>query len=174
LAAAAPAAAPPVVLQWTASTGWQDAATQPPSLTAADQLVSAVAEPGGDVWFGGSANNSANGTSPLTAEWNGSIWSVKQLPGKASSATWALGAMAPDGTGGIWALAENGNNGAEHIWHLHGASWSQVKPAFGKHQWALLALALVPRTHSVWAVGAQEAGKSGANGFIAVDGPLPR
>jgi hypothetical protein len=173
LRAAASAAAPPVVLQWTASSGWQDAATQP-SLAATDQLVSGVAEPNGDVWFGGSARNSAQGTSPLTAEWNGSIWSVKHLPGKASSAAWQLGAMAPDGTGGIWALAEDSISGSEHIWHLHGAGWSQVKPAFGKHKWALLALALVPRTHSVWAVGAVEAGKSGANGFIAVDGPLPR
>jgi len=166
-------AASQVVLRWTAKTGWRDAAQQP-RLTATDQLVSGVAQPGGHVWFGGSADNSANGTSPLTAEWNGSSWSVSDLPGKASSANWQLTTMAPDGTGGIWALADDSNNDAERIWHLHGASWSQAKAAFGKHPWVLEALALVPRTHSVWAAGVVQEGKSGADGLIAVDGALPR
>jgi hypothetical protein len=173
LAAAAPAAAPPVVLQWTPSAGWHKAAQQP-TLAVTDLLVSAVAEPGGEVWFGGSADNSAKGASPLTAEWNGTSWAVTDLPGKASSADWQLASMAPDGTGGIWALAANEITGAERIWHLHGTTWSQFSPAFGKRRWILEALALVPGTHSVWAVGTVRAGKSGANGLIAVDGPLPR
>jgi hypothetical protein len=174
-AASDSAAASQVVLHWTAKTTWQDAAQQP-NLAATDQLVSAVAEPNGDVWFGGSANNTANGTTPLTAEWNGSSWSVSDLPVRASSAEWQLIAMTPDGSGGIWALAQDGNTAAERIWHLHGASWSQVRPAFGKHPWALVALALVPRTHTVWAVGAVLIGKASkgtADGLIAVDGPLP-
>jgi hypothetical protein len=172
-AASSPATAP-VVLQWTSTSGWQDAAQQP-ALTASDQLVSAVAEPGGHVWFGGSATNSAKGRSPLAAEWNGTSWSAKDLPGKASSADWSLDSMAPDGTGGIWAVAANGTSGAERIWHLHGATWSQARPSFGKHHWVLEALALVPGTHSAWAVGAvQGRSKSSVNGLIAVDGPLPR
>jgi hypothetical protein len=175
LRAASSAATAPVVLQWTSKSGiWKDAAKQP-TLAATDQLVSAVAEPGGHVWFGGSASNSANGTSPLTAEWTGTSWSVKDLPGKASSADWELGSMAPDGTGGIWALAENNASGAERIWHLHGTTWAQARPAFGKHAWILEALAVVPGTHSVWAVGAvQGRSKSSVNGLIAVDGSLPR
>ncbi|HTZ94134.1 MAG TPA: hypothetical protein VMB74_17220 [Streptosporangiaceae bacterium] len=171
--AAAAAATPPVVLQWTASTGWQQAADQP-SLATSDQLTSVVAEPDGDVWLGGSADNSAKGTSPLTAEWNGTSWSVSDLPGKATSADLQLLTMAPDGTGGIWALALNGSTGAERIWQLHGATWSQAKPAFGKRAWVLTALALVPGTHSVWGAGAVEATKSTADGLIAVDGALPR
>ena len=171
LRAASSTATAPVVVQWTGSS-WQDAAQQP-ALAATDQLVSAVAEPGGNVWFGGSAKNSAKGTSPLTAEWNGTAWSVKDLPGKASSAAWEIGSMAPDGTGGIWALVANTN--AERIWHLNGATWSQAKPAFGKHAWVLEAVAVVPGTHSAWAVGAvQGRTKSSANGLIAVDGSLPR
>jgi hypothetical protein len=173
-AASDSAAASQVVLHWTRKKGWQDDAAQQPSLAATDLLVSAVAEPNGDVWFGGSANNTANGTTPLTAEWNGSSWSVSGLPVRASSAEWQLIAMTPDGSGGIWALAQDSNTAAERIWHLHGASWSQVRPAFGKHPWALVALALVPRTHSVWGVGAVLSAKSSVNGLIAVDGPLPR
>jgi len=171
LRAASSTATAPVVVQWTGKS-WQDAAKQP-TLAATDQLVSAVTEPGGDVWFGGSADNSAKGTSPLTAEWNGTAWSVKDLPGKASSAKWEIGSMAPDGTGGIWALVAN--TSAERIWHLHGTTWSQAKPAFGKHAWILEAVAVVPGTHSAWAVGAvQGRTKSSANGLIAVDGSLPR
>lgn len=172
------AATPPVVLQWTARTGWQDAAQQP-HLHTSDQLISAAAEPDGDVWFGGSAKNKAKGTTPLGAEWNGTRWSVKDLPMRATSAKWQLSAMTPDGTGGIWALAPAGNRGTERIWHRHGAIWSQVRPAFGRHRWLLAALALVPRTHSVWAVGAVPSSKLTArnltaNGLIAVYGPLPR
>jgi hypothetical protein len=174
LRAASSAATAPVVLQWTSKSGWQDAAQQP-ALAATDQLVSAVAQPGGHIWFGGSADNSANGTSPLTAEWNGTAWSVSGLPGKASSAGWEVASMAPDGTGGIWALAANNTSGAERIWHLHGTTWSQARPAFGKHAWILESLAVVPGTHSAWAVGAvQGRSKSSSNGLIAVDGPLPR
>lgn len=174
LRAAAPAAAPPVVLQWT-SAGWQDAAPQP-NLTASDQLTSGVAEPNGDVWFSGSASNSANGTSPITTQWNGTSWSpVSDLPGKASSADVQVVAMAPDGTGGIWALVVNSSTGAERILHQHGTTWSQVRPAFGKHRWELVGLALVPRTHSVWGVGAvQGSSRSSVNGLIAIDGRLPR
>jgi hypothetical protein len=174
LRAARSAATAPVVLRWTSRSGWRDAARQP-TLAATDQLISAVTEPGGHVWFGGSADNSAKGTSALTAEWTGTGWSVKGLPGKASSADWEVASMAPDGTGGIWALADNNASGAERIWHLHRTTWSQVRPAFGKHQWVLEALTMVPRTRSVWAVGVvQGSSKSSANGLIAIDGPLPR
>jgi hypothetical protein len=172
-AASDSAASSQVVLHWTAKTGWQDAAQQP-NLNLTDQLVTGVAERDGHVWFGGSANNSANGTSSLTAEWNGTSWSVSDLPGKASSALWQLEAMTPDGAGGIWALAQDSNSGAERIWHLQGANWSQARPHFGKHPWDLEALALVPRARSVWAVGAVEVSKSSVKGLIAVDGPLPR
>ena len=167
------AAAAPVVVQWTSSAGWQDAAQQP--FTASDQVTSGLAEPNGDVWFGGSAGNSANGTSPLTAEWNGTGWSVADLPGKASSADVPVAAMAPDGTGGIWALTVNDSAEVDRIWHRHGTTWSEVKPAFGKHRWELIALALVPRTHSVWGVGGvQGSSKSSVNQLIAIDGRLPR
>lgn len=106
---------------------------QQPKVAATDQLASALREPGGQVWFGGSADNSAKGTSSLTAEWNGTSWAVKDRPGKASSADWQLASIAPDGTGGIRALAMNKTSGAERIWHLHGTTWPQARPAFGKH-----------------------------------------
>jgi hypothetical protein len=166
---------PPVVLQWKAGS-WREASKQP-SLRSTDQLSSAAAEPNGDVWFGGSANNKKKGTTPLAAEWNGSTWSVKDLPTRATSADWNLGAMTQDGSGGIWALAEASSGQTAQIWRLQRGSWSHVSAAFGKRRWTLLALALVPRTRSVWGVGAVLVGKSSsgtADGLIAVDGSLPR
>ena len=91
-----------------------------------------VSEPDGDVWFGGSAENKAKGTTPLAAEWNGTGWSVSDLPARVSSADWRMVAMTPDGTGGIWAVAEDNNTGTDRIWHLHRTTWSPVSPAFGK------------------------------------------
>jgi hypothetical protein len=166
---------PPVVIHWTGS--WETASPQP-SLTATDQLTSAVAEPNGDVWFGGSANNKKKGTTPLAVETNGTVWSpVKDLPMRATSADWELGAMTPDGSGGIWALAQADSGQTAQIWRLHRGSWSRVSPAFGKRRWTLFALALVPRTRSVWAVGAVLIGKASsgtADGLIAVDGSPSR
>lgn len=164
----------PVVLQYTASAGWHVAAVQPP-LAATDQLSSAVADPGGTVRFGGSAQNTANGAMPIVAKWNGAKWSVTELLPRASSDDWQVASMTADGHGGVWALIQDNKTGATRIWHqAHGGVWGPVRPAFGKHQWALLALAQVPRTRSVWAVGAVQASKSTANGLIAVTGPLPR
>ena len=168
----APVAGPPVVLEWTPATGWQDAATQP-TLVTGDQLSSVTAEPGGDIWFGGSRSNTAKGTTPLTAEWNGTTWSVAALPTAASKARWALASMAPDGSGGLWAVAAADNRQTQRLWHLHGTTWSQTTPNFGKQEWELQALAQVPHTSSVWAVGATRRGSS-ADGLIGIDGPTPR
>jgi hypothetical protein len=163
---------PPVVLEWTSATGWQDAATQP-ALATGDQLSTVAARPNGDVWFGGSRSNSAKGTTPLAAEWNGTTWSVAALPAAASTADWTLASLAADGTGGLWAIASADNRGTQRLWHLHGGTWSQVTPNFGKHEWDLEALAQVPHTSSVWGVGATRRGSS-ADGLIGIEGPTPR
>jgi hypothetical protein len=170
--ASSAASAAPVVLQWTGST-WQQAAEQP-ALSGSDEITSAAAEPNGDIWIGGSATNKAGGTTPVAAEWDGTAWSsVSDLPMKASSADWQLEAMAPDGSGGLWALAFS-SSGSGRIWQLTGSKWSTASTSFGKHEWALLAVTLVPGTRSAWAAGALRESKSGADGLIAVTGALPR
>jgi hypothetical protein len=167
-----PVAGPPVVLKWTTATGWQQPAEQP-TLAAGDQLSTVAAGPNGDVWFGGSTNNSAKGTTPLAAEWNGTAWTVAALPAAPSAANWALSSLVPDGSGGLWAVAAADNRDTQRLWHLHGSTWSQVTPNFGKHEWVLEALAQVPHTGSVWGVGATRRGSS-ADGLIGIDGPTPR
>jgi hypothetical protein len=167
-----PVAGPPVALHWTPGTGWQQPAQQP-TLTAGEQLSSVAAEPNGDVWFGGSAPNTAKGSTPLAVEWNGTAWSVAGLAVPATRADWGLATISPDGTGGAWAIGQASNRNTEQLWHLHGTTWSRVTPAFGTRPWVLIALALVQHSHSLWAVGAIKHGGS-ADGMIAVDGPTPR
>ena len=59
--------------------------------------------------------------------------------------------MARDGAGGLWGVTVAGDvkGEPERLWHLTGATWSQVKPAFGNRQWILTQLAAVPGTSSV-------------------------
>jgi hypothetical protein len=164
--------AQPLVVRWTPKSGWHQPASQP-TLGAGGTLSSITTEPGGAVIAGGSASNTAMGTTPLAADWAGGKWIVASLPVSATAAKWELGVLSPDGSGGAWAFAEATNRNTEQLWHLHGGTWSRVAPGFGTRPWLLLALALVPGTHSVWAVGAiQHAGT--AAGLIAIDGPTPR
>ncbi|MGO8956541.1 MAG: hypothetical protein ACLQFR_04095 [Streptosporangiaceae bacterium] len=163
----------PLVLHWTATTGWRQAEVQP-VLPAGANLTSVVAESDGAVWIGGSVKNGAKGTTAFVAKWTNAAaaWTLARLGG-ASPGKWGLSEMAPDGRGGIFALAITVKGEPERLWHLAGATWSQVKPAFGKHEWILEQLAAVPGTSSVWAVGALKDGNS-ADGLIAIDGPTPR
>jgi hypothetical protein len=162
------------VLHWTAKAGWQQAAVQP-ALPAGANLTSVLAEPGGTVWIGGSVKNGAKGTTAFAAKWTpaAKTWTLAHLGG-ASPGKWELVDMAASGRGGIWAvaLAKNVKGQPERMWRLTGASWSQVTPAFGRHEWYLAQLATVPGTDSVWGVGALKVGRS-ADGLVAIAGPTP-
>jgi hypothetical protein len=166
------------VLHWGPKGGWRPAAVQP-VLPAGGVLTSLLAGAKGSVWLGGGVPNSKKGMTELAASWNGksTAWSVTTLPAAASSVQFSIVRMAAADGGGIW--AEGGNEGgsgpAARLWHLSGGKWSAVKPDFGKGPWALLQLAPVPHTDSMWGVGISEVGKSKtAKGIIAVDGPTPR
>jgi hypothetical protein len=165
----------PLVLHWTATTGWQQAAVQP-VLPAGANLTAVVAEPDGTVWIGGSVKNGAKGTTAFAAKWikAGSAWTLTRLGG-ASPGKWALADMVLDGRGGIFGLAValNVKGEPERLWQLTGSTWSRVTPNFGKHEWILTQLASVPGTASVWGVGALKVGNS-EDGLIAIAGPTPR
>jgi hypothetical protein len=164
----------PLVLHWTAKAGWQQSAVQP-VLPAGANLTSVLTEPGGTVWIGGSVKNGVKGTTAFAAKWTPAApaWTLARLGG-ASPGKWDLADMAADGHGGIWgaALAANVKGQPGRLWHLSGATWSQVTPNFGAHEWILTQLAAVPGTASVWGVGALRAAKS-TDGLIAIEGPAP-
>jgi hypothetical protein len=157
------------VLHWTSAAGWTEPAQ--PVLPAGAELGSVLTESNGTVLAGGSEKNSHKGTTPLAATWNGKTWAVRVLP-DSSSAKWTLTSLAADGRG-AWAIAYASNRESSQLWRLSGSSWSNVKPAFGKHAFALVQLAAVPGTSSDWAAGALKEG-NGALAMIAVAGPTPR
>jgi hypothetical protein len=167
------AAAPPAVVRWSGSS-W---ATVQPALTvlpANSNLTSVLASSSGTVWIGGGATNSKKGTSEFTAELSDSAWTLGSLSAPADKADYFLSGLVPDGSGGIWGLAESTALGKPRLWHLtSGATkWSTVAASFGKSQQGLLQLAQVPRTKSVWGVGAVEVGKA-VDGLFALYGATP-
>lgn len=163
------AASTPSVAHWNGK-AWAAAPVQP-TLPAGATLTSILAARGGHVWIGGAATNVKGGTTELAAELAGSTWNVSTLSATASGRDFALTSMAPDGHGGIWAIGGDLTAASVRIWHFTGGAWTG--PTFGSFKRILFQLAAVPRTSSVWGVGAVPRG-AGADGLIALVGPTPR
>lgn len=160
--------ATPAVLQWTARSGWRPMPVQP-KLPRGAQLSSVLGARGGKLWVGGEAENSLHGTTPLAAMWNGSAWTVTELPVPASWSRWGLADLAANGNG-IWGVLAAENVAGHQLWHLTGTKWSKVSPGFGWHVWQLGQLAAISGTHSLWAAGAIRYGPT-VSAMIALDGP---
>ena len=165
-------ASTPSVAHWNGK-AWAAAAVQPTSseLPAGATLDSILASRGGHVWIGGGATNAKGGTSEFAAELTGSTWKVSTLPATASTGDFSLTSMAPDGHGGIWGIGGGLSAPSARIWHFTGGAWTG--PSFGSAKRILFQLATVPRTSSVWGVGAVVRG-TGADGLVVLDGPTPR
>ena len=163
-------AAKPSVAHWNGK-AWAAAPVQPTSLPAGATLDSILASRGGHIWIGGGATNAKGGTSEFAAELSGSTWKTITVPATASTRDFALTSMAPDGHGGIWAIGGDLTAASVRIWHFTGGAWTG--PTFGSFKRILFQLAAVPRTSSVWGVGAVPRG-AGAEGLIALAGPTPR
>jgi hypothetical protein len=122
-----------------------------------------------NVWVGGVVRNSQNGTTEAVGHWNGHRWTVVKLRAAATAAPFRIDAMVTDGSGGIWAL---GNGGSSRLWHQTGGRWhGPVEPKLASRPSGLVSLAAVAK--SVWGVGIVRAGKTSANGLIALWGPIP-
>ena len=172
LAGGAGGAATPSVAHWNGR-AWTAAAVQPTQteLPAGANLTSILASRGGHVWIGGGATNAKGGTTEFAAELTGSTWTVSTLPATASTGDFSLTSMAPDGHGGIWGIGGGLSAPSARIWHFTGGAWTG--PSFGSAKRILFQLATVPRTSSVWGVGAVVRG-TGADGLVVLDGPTPR
>ena len=157
------------VVQWTGS-AWQQP-TQP-TLASGETLSAVLAESGGKVLVAGSLKNSKKGTSPMAITWNGTAWSARSAAG-ASSTKWGVAGLVSDGHGGAWATADASNKDTFELLHLTGTKWTVDKPDFGKSDWILLSLSLVPHSESVWGAGAVDDG-SVAAGLIAIEGATPK
>jgi hypothetical protein len=173
---AAPATS--AVLHWNGK-NWPKVASQPGLPTGGD-LTSIIA--GKQVLVGGDVATSGGGTSvQFVDQMSGSTWAAPvKLPksGVAAASSnhlpYQIESLVPAGHGSYWALSGNLTMVAPKLWHYTGGKWSApISPMFGNKHRALVQLAEVPGTGSVWGVG--EVGpESTAKGLIALTGPTPR
>jgi hypothetical protein len=88
---------------------------------------------------------SAHSPSTAMMHWNGSAWLTAASPAD------VVDSMISDGSGGLWAIAADINpSGFWFFYHLVHGHWIKFTPAGFVPQYSG-ALALIPRTHSVWA-----------------------
>jgi hypothetical protein len=155
------------VLRWTGTAaGFYKAAVQPP-FPSGSVLTSIVAEPGGAVWVAG-----VKGDRVFAAAWNGTRWSLTNLP--VSSRHFPILSLAANGHGGMWALGldtANPKDPVTRLWLYSRGTWTEPPLHLG-HDPLLIQLAAVPRTGTVWAVGATRDG-SLYRGLIVINGPVP-
>ena len=163
------------LLHWHGG-GWHRVPGLPASLRNSS-LGAVLARSDHNVWVGGAVRNSQRGTTEAVGHWNGHRWTVVKLRAAATAAPFRIGAMVTDGSGGIWALGlctatKCPNGGASRLWHHTGGRWhGPVEPKLAARPSVLVSLAAVAK--SVWGVGLVRAGKSSANGLIALWGPTP-
>ena len=113
-----------------------------------------------DVWAVGTVQT--NSSQPRLVHMTSRGWSRVRVP-------WLVDpiSMAPDGRGGIWITADNSSG----LWTLHRlatGSWSRIKIESTP---ALLRIALIPGTTSLWGAGSVRA-KSVANAAVWAHGRI--
>jgi hypothetical protein len=166
------------VLHWNGKS-WQKVPAQP-SLPAGGDLTSITA--GKQVLVGGDVATSKGATTvQFVDKMSGSTWAAPvNLPKSGATAAasnhlpYQIESLVPAGGGSYWALSGNVTLATPRLWRYAGGKWSApISPMFGNKRRALLQLADVPGTSSVWAAG--EIGpESTAQGLIALSGPTPR
>jgi hypothetical protein len=167
-----PVASKPSVLHWN-GTSW--AAAAQPKLPAGASLGAITTGPGDTVWVAGAVAKGSATKAQFVDKLTGSSWAAPaDLKDSASSSACEQGSLAPDGHGGLWTLGLCLDKGTFELWHFTGGkSSAPSSPKFGASKAAVLQLAAVPGTSSVWAAGAVLI-KKATDGLIGVYGPTPR
>jgi hypothetical protein len=154
----------PVLLHWD-GISWSTVHL-PARLPGSPSSILAVSDH--DVWIGGRRPNGPARTE-YAAQYTGTALHVHKLRVAARQGSFSMVRLVKDGHGGVWGLGVAPSLLASRLWHLTGGSWhGPIEPRLGRRA-ALLWLARVPNTASVW--GSGHVGS--ANGLIAVDGRLP-
>ena len=153
---------------------------QPRHLPSFSDLTGVTAGVRGQVWISGFNAAGVGRMVQFTDHLTGAGWHIPvDLPGSKVPVNGTPDlpepSLAPDGHGGLWALSETvGLTSAPVLWHETAGKWSKpIRPGFGAGA-ALMELAAVPGTRSVWAAGEVGAVPAAAEGLIAIDGPTPR
>lgn len=148
------------ILTHYAGSTWQTVTA--PALTGLE-FSDIVALSSTDVWAAAVSLSGGHVSDPQLVHFDGSQWTSVKVP----YAGLSLGDLAPDGQGGFWLTAFAGSkNWAVHL--TAGGQWSRSSIASR----TLDALALVPGTTSLWAVGSVATATPASNARIWANGAL--
>jgi hypothetical protein len=137
---------------WDGTT-WQ-VITSPNYPSADHYLYGVAALAANDVWAVGRYEPDAGGTSTLVLHWDGTTWSTVPSPNPATYS--GLYAVAARAANDVWAVGYyySANGQRTLIEHWDGNTWSIVaSPNVGASDNFLEAVAVVPESPNVWAVG---------------------
>ena len=132
------------------------------------EFASLAASPGGQVWLVGSPGYNKNAA--LLFHWTGRTWTRAKVPATVSSEPLAVEfALTYDGHDGFW---------AGPYAHWTGAKWinaDQVGALPGSDTFALIGMAVIPGSPSIWGVGwvGRSATNATQDSLIAVYGGTP-
>jgi len=115
-------------------------------------LNAVAAHTPGDAWAVGRAQFSDFGRRALAEHWNGSGWSLSSVPVGTGS---VLEGVATCAANDVWAVgsATSGSNKVTLVVRWDGAAWSVVASPNANVLNSLHAVAAVPGTNTLWAVG---------------------
>ncbi|MFG2006439.1 hypothetical protein ACGFNU_45570 [Spirillospora sp. NPDC048911] len=126
------------VFRWNGKSWKRQAAT----LGSNGQFNDILAKGSRDVWSVGSRSNAS-----VLLHWNGKTWKKVSTP----SVRGGLTGLVDDGAGGFWA------QGRGKFYHYRAGRWAtKTFPSRKPFTTVVSALARVPKTTSIWAVGALE------------------
>jgi hypothetical protein len=166
-----PGAGHGALVHWSAG-AWHS--VRMPKALAARPLTSVVAVSDKNVWVGGGLSNAKGAMTAAVGHWNGRAWTVHAMRAPAPRQQFEVTGLASDGHGGLWATANCERCSgyvASRVWHESAGIWKRAGVA-SKYRFAILTMALVPGTTSVWGVGAIVVGKK-SSALIALDGNPP-
>lgn len=127
---------------------------------------SIAATPAGQLWL--SVEQGTNQIHMLLFHWTGHRWTQIKVPTLAGGVLNVTGSVVPDGKTGVW-------DGPYAHWT--GAKWINMETTFTPAQsgYNFDALAVIPGTASIWAVGEldNEQNATIEDSLVAVYGPLP-
>jgi hypothetical protein len=146
-----------------------------PRALANAELASVLASSDKNVWVGGAAGNSENGTTEAAGHWNGRAWTVTRIPARPTPKQFEVTGLAPDGHGGLWAVGNCKtcfSSVLTRVWHESAGVWKWA-PVAARNPAGILSIAAVPGTTSLWGAGAILIDKA-QTGLLTLDGAAPR
>jgi len=134
--------------------GWTQVTVPAPTASADWQLTDVTATSASDVWAVGYGTSSSGSRQAIVEHYNGTSWSVTNIPQLSSGDS--FGAVAAISPGNVWAIGTTSVNGqsAVLVEHFDGTSWSsQPAPSQSGFTLGFNSLVSPGNNGTLWAVG---------------------